>query len=283
MAKQANTLTEDVRELHRKLALANFSAFTAEGAAKRDLRQARQLAERGRANQLITMAALVGIDTHQPDPADVFAVTYGAEMVRGRDAISVVEETNGNAQSDAIANAFEAMERFVADISAKYLYARRGHIPIHKNVKKRAKSRFGKKAAEKNTPLYFEQIVAQLSSRNCDDLFKILFKHSEGLRERIENYHFGDLHDIHAAVEHIRHRKTHANGRYDAEKSESLALQTRRIIQSLIRESVIHGDDRILPDYDQAKDLLAREAEYGQILYEHLSDELKMRIDYCPT
>lgn len=282
MAKKSNTLTPDVQELHRALALANFAASSSEASAKRDKQRIQRIIDAGNTGALITMAALVGTDTYEPDPTKTTAVSYGGTLIKGQETLALVDESNASAQAGALVDAHEAMELFVKSITAKFMYVNRGQIPVNQRDRRMAQLRFGTKASKENTPQYFQQIVAVLASRNCDSLFAILFKHVNGLLTRVANGHFGNYHEIHNAVEFIRHSKTHANGRFNPDELKKQAKHTQKIVLSCVGQSVIHRDQRILPSHKAASALMAREAEYSQILYDALSSALNMNLDYQP-
>jgi len=280
VAKKKNTLTKHVQEVHRTLASANFVAFASDTAAGRDRQQMQTWIDAGNGDRMILGAAVMGRDTY----GDPFAaINYGAQNVTLGDTIQLIDEANAIAQADAIANGFEAMEAFVKNVTAEYLYGKRGQIPILQKVRQRAKNQFGKKAAAENTKPYFRQIVHVLAGRNCDPLFKILFKDVDGLRDRVATWRFGDLHEIHQAVEAIRHCKAHVNGRYDQDNFKSYPVSVQRFLRSCAKKSMIHGDARVMPTHKDASWLLTREAEYSQILYDALSTELGMKLDYKPN
>jgi len=283
MAKKKNTLTDHVQRLHRALALANFAASSADASAKREKQRVQRIIDAGKEHALITMSALAGCDTYEPDPQKTTAVRYGAQLIRGHETLLLLDESNASSQAYVLVDAHEAMEEFVKAITAKYMYVHRGQIPVNQDDRRMMQRRFGKGAAAENTPTYFEQVVHVLAWRNCAPLFKILFKHVKGLAARVGNGHFGNYHDIHKAVEFIRHAKAHGNGRFDASELKKHPQLTVRIVESCIRRSVIHGDDRILPATNVTQDLLAREADYGQILYDALSNDMNLNIDYQPS
>jgi len=283
MAKKKNTLTPDVHQLHRALALANFAASSSEASTKREKQRVQKIADAGNKAALITMAALVGCDTYEPDPSKTTAISYGGALIKGDETLSLLDESNASAQANAIVNSHEAMEAFVKRVTAKFMFANRGLIPINQIDRRKMQGRFGKGAAKENTPQYFEQIVQVLASRNCAPLFAILFKHITGLRTRVANGHFGDHHDIHMAVEFIRHSKTHANGTFDSEELKKQPKHTQQIVVSCVGDSVIHRDKRILPSHKAVHDMLAREAEYCQILYDVITAAMNMELDYRPN
>lgn len=283
MAKKKNTLTPDIEQLHRALALAHFAASSSEASAKREKQRVQKTVDAGNKAVLITMAALVGCDTYEPDATKTSAVSYGGALITGPETLALLDESNASAQANALVDAHEAMEAFVKRVTSTFMYARRGQIPVNQTDRRMMQRRFGKKAAQENTPAYFRQIVATLASRNCDALFAIAFKHVAGLGDRVAKGHFGDHHEIHRAVEFIRHSKTHANGRFDPEELKKQPRHTQKVVTSCVGPSVIHRDDRILPCHKAVRDLLAREAEYGQILYDALSTAMSMELDYHPN
>lgn len=283
MAKKKNTLTADIQQLHRALALANFAASSSEASTKREKQRVQKIADAGNKTALITMAALVGCDTYEPDPKKTTAISYGGALIKGEETLSLLDESNASAQSNAIVDAHEALEAFFKNVTAIFMYANRGKIPVNQTDRRMMQRRFGKQAAQENTPLYFRQIVAVLASRNCSPLFEILFKYIDGLRDRVAKGHYGDHHDIHRAVEFIRHSKTHANGRFDPDELKKQPTHTQKIVASCVADSVIHRDKRILPSHKAVHDMLAREAEYCQILYDALSSAMNMELDYQPT
>jgi hypothetical protein len=283
MAKKTNTLTDDVQNVHRSIAMANFAAGAAESSTTRDKAAVQKQIDAGKENLLITLKALVGIDIYEPDPKKTSAITYGGALIKGKETPSLLDEANASAQSNAIVNAHEAMERFIKAVASKFMYAKRKIVPVHKNDKKKAKNRFGKKLAAESTPQYFEQIVGQIASRNCHELFKMLNKYVSELESRSTKGHYGNYADIHDAVEFIRHSHTHSNGRFDENDLTDHPAQSQKIIKACVRRSVIHKDDRILPTHDQVSKLLAREAEFCQIIYDAISNELDMSVDYTPN
>jgi hypothetical protein len=283
MAKKKNTLTLDVQNVHRSFAMANFAAGAADSSATRDKRNVQRRIDAGGANTLITMRALVGVDTYEPDPKLTSAISYGGAMIRGEETLSLLDESNASAQANALVDAHEAMERFVKSVTAKLMYSKRGNIPVNQNDRHAAENRFGKKAAKENTPQYFEQIVAVVASRNCDPLFRLLKKHVNTLDERTKNGHYGNYAEIHRAVEFIRHSKTHGNGRFNPTELAKLPTHSQEIVKAFVRRSVMHNDNRILPTHDEVSDLLKREAEFCQIIYDAVSNEMDMLIDYKPN
>ena len=283
MAKKKNTLKADIQQLHRALALANFAASSSQASSKRDKQRIQKIIQTGNKAALNTMAALVGYDTYELDPAKTTAISYGGAFIKGNETLDLLDETNASAQASAIVDSHEAMEAFVKNIAAKFMYAKRGQIPINQKDRKTAQRRSGKGAAKENTPQYFEQIVSVLAARNCSPLFDILFNHVKNLRDRVAKGHFGDHHEIHRAVEFIRHCKTHGNGRFDPGALKKQPQHTQKIVSSCVGSSVIHRDNRILPSHKATHDLVAREAEYGQILYDALTTAMNMELDYRPN
>lgn len=283
MAKKNNTLTEHAQQLHRALALANFGASTSESSTKREKSQVQKIIDKGNEKRLVTMSALLGCDTREPDPQKTTAVAYGAHLIKGEQTLGLLDEANATSQASALVDAHEAMESFLKAIAATYMYQYRGQIPVNQKDRRMMQRRFGNRSAAENTPIYFGQVVQVIASRNCDSLFKMLFKRVNGLAERVENGHYGNYHEIHKSVEFIRHAKTHSNGRFDSDDLAKLPKHTRQIVESCIQRSVIHSDDRILPTHKVAHHLLAREADFGQILYDALSNDMNMKIDYQPS
>jgi hypothetical protein len=283
MAKKTNTLTPHVQALHRALALSNFAASSSEASTKREKQRVQAVIDGGNKAALITMAALIGCDTYEPDPKKTTAVAYGGQLIKGEETLLLLDESNASAQANALVDAHEAMEVFVKAITAQFMYAFRGQIPVYQEDRRMMQRRFGKQAAAENTPQYFEQLVHVLAWRNCAPLFDILFKRIDGLSERVTKGHFGSYHEIHKAVEFVRHCKTHGNGRFNRDDLKKQPKHTIAIVESCIEKSVIHGDERILPSHKAAHDLLASEADYGQILYDAMSNGMDMELDYKPS
>lgn len=283
MALKRNTLTECVAEFHQTLSLVNFTASSNDAASRRDIARAQQLLNGGNARSLMTGAAVVGCDVYEPDPTKTTAVHYGGKLIKGTDTLLLLEESNSQNQSNAMVDAHEAMETFVKCITATFLYAKRGQIPINQKDRRAVASRYGKKAAKENTLPYCRQLTNVLASRNCSPLFTLLFKYTSNLQARVARGHFGDHYEIHLAVEFIRHSKTHANGRINLESLAGLPKRTQAIIRSCVKKSIVHGDGRILPTSKAIKDLISREAEFAQILYDELTQELNMQLDYKPS
>jgi hypothetical protein len=279
MAKKANILTPHIREVHHALALANFLAYRAETAAKRDISLIQRALTTGRGDILLIGATVAGLDIYANQPE---WVPYGGVMVKGKEQIGLISEANGMTQADVVATAYEAVERFVKQISVEYLYCMRGKIPIANNQKKRVARQFGKKVKPENTKPWFEQLVHVLAWQNCTPLFDLLFKHVPGLRGRIGNFAMGDLHVNHQAVEFIRHAKTHMNGRFDQTRFEKLSEGVKKRASLGIRKSFLHGVSWFLPAHNHVEGFVAREAEYAQLLYDALTHQLGMLLDWTP-
>lgn len=283
MALKKNTLTACVAEFHQTLSLVNFTASSNDASSRRDITRAQRVLNSGNAQSLMTGAAVVGCDVYQPDPSKTTAVSYGGKLIKGPDTLLLLEESNSQNQSNAMVDAHEAMEMFVKCITATFLFGKRGQIPINQKDRRAVATRFGNKAAEENTLPYFKQLTSVLASRNCNPLFTLLFKYTSNLRTRVAKGHFGDHCEIHLAVEFIRHSKTHANGKINMESLAGLPKQTQAIIHSCVKKSIVHSDARILPTSKAVKDLISREAEFAQILYDELTQELNMQLDYIPS
>ena len=283
MALKKNSLTPCVATFHQTLSLVNFTASSNDASSRRDIARVQKVLTSGNANSLMTGAAVVGCDIYEQDPEKTTAVHFGGKLIKGPDTLKLLEESNSQNQSNALVDAHEAMEDFVKCITSNFLFAKRGQIPINQKERRAVSTRFGKKAAAENTLPYFKQVTAVIASRNCDQLFATLFKYAKNLRPRVTNGHYGDYYEIHLAVEFIRHSKTHANGRFNVEALERLPKQTQAIVGSCVKASIIHSDDRILPTSQAVKGLISREAEFAQILYDELTQELEMQLDYKPT
>lgn len=279
MAKKKNTLTPYVQALHRALSIANYAAFAADGAANRDTGRAQKLISDGKGNWLLTFAALAGQDIYSEEPS---SIAYGGGGVKGSDVPLLIQESITASQLNALENAYEAMDTFVKLVSGDFLYGKRGDVPILQKWRQQMRKRFGKGAAAENTPQYCHQIARTLAGHNCTPLFDLLFDHVSTLRERVAATRYGDLHDIHLAIEGVRHCSTHANGLYLEEDYVRLPKMSRVIIESLVRDSFIHKDKRILPAHNEVSNLLGREAEYGQLIYDGVSNALAMEVDYMP-
>ncbi len=279
MAKKGNTLTKHVQQAHRALVLANFMAHHSEGAARRDQTQFEKAINAGYTKNLITGAAVGALNIY----AEQFACAgYGGVGFQGKELLTLINEANAMTQANAIANAYEVFEKFVRQVAVEYLYVRRGIVPIPNKDKQRMKKRFGNKTASENTKPWFCQLVKIRSRQNCQPLFKILFKQIPRLRDRVVNSYFGNLHSIHQAVETIRHCKTHANGRHNPDRFSKLPDDVQDIVGPCIKRSFLHQTQWILPSRKQSSDFIAREAEYAQILYDQLTRELGMKLDYTP-
>ncbi|MCE9553878.1 MAG: hypothetical protein K8T91_10960 [Planctomycetes bacterium] len=277
MARKKNTVTDAVKKLHNSLAVAHFVAFSHDASSSRDIKLAEGIISVGGVGALISGAAFNGYDTNESDPAKVRIVTYGVKAVLRKDILRLIDEGNAAVQSDSIATAYEVMETFIKDLAGNFLSYSGKHIPIDKRFQEKAKKSFAK-----NTPPYFKEVAKAMARQNCDGLYKLFFKHVDGLEERVRTYHRGDLHDSHRAVEAIRHLKTHEFGRYIPAKIKKCPTGAQHIVKACVRNSIIHKTDWILPTFKQAQDFLIREAEYGQILYQSVSEELGMKIDYLP-
>ncbi len=283
MALKKNTLTEFIADFHQTLSLVNFTASSNDASSRRDIARVQRALNSGFAQSLMTGAAVIGSDVYEPDPAKAKLVSYGGKIIKGPDTLLLLEESNSQNQSNAIVDLHEAMEMFVRCITATFLYAKRGQIPINQKDRRAVATRYGKKAAKKNTLPYFKQLTSVLASRNCSQLFVLLFKYTSNLRARVAKGYFGDYYEIHLAVEFIRHSKTHANGKINLESLAGLPNNSQAIIRSCVRKSVMHGDVRILPTSKAVKDLISREAEFSQILYDELAREMNMQLDYKPS
>lgn len=280
MAKKGNTLTRHVRDAHHALGLANFIAFRAHVSAGREVRRIEKGINAGNGDFLITGASVAGCDIYADPPQWVF---YGGKLVKGEEQIELINEADGMVQADALVTAYEVMEQFVKKLTVEYLYCKRGSIPIENKWKQRTLRHFGRnKITPQNTKPWFEQVVGVLAAQNTQPLFAMLFKRIAGLHERIASFPMGDPHVTHRAVEFIRHCKTHANGRYDPNRLTSMLPEVQKQVAPCIRKSFLNATDWILPSHDEAREFIAREAEYAQLLYDTITRDLSMELEWTP-
>jgi len=252
------------------------------GAVKRDAQRTTKIISEGKGNAILSGALLVGVGIDKSATQGVRAVAFGGGLYKQKDAIAAIEENCYQMQASCIAEGFEAVESYVKAVTSAFLYSKRQEGILKNKNRKTIATRIGDKLEKENTPQYFDQAVGVLASRNCERLFKILFKEVSTLKQAIEAHPYPIL-AIHEAVEFIRHSKSHANGRVNADRFEELSKTAAAIVKSLIHSSIIHSDKRILPNQKEASDLLAREAEYCQIIYEAVSSDLNMKIDHKPS
>jgi len=279
VAKKGNTLTEHVKAVHWALGMVNFQSIHAEQSAHREVTRLKGAVTAGNVNLLLTSSSIVGIDIYAKEPE---AVAYSGNMVKGEELIDLVNETNSMTQADALTTAYEVMEDYVKKLTTEFLYCRRGEIPIANKQKQRVRSQFGKKAEPENTKPFFRQLVGVLAWQSAQPLFDLLFKHVDGLEGRVAGFPMGSLHISHQAIEAIRHCKTHANGRYDADRFNKLPKLVQLRVAACIRTSFLHNARWYLPTNNQTRGLIAREAEYAQLLYDSVARELGMNVEWTP-
>lgn len=279
MAKKGNTLTKHVEAAHHALGMVNFQSIHAEQSATRQIQRLKSAIGAGNSSLLITSSSVAGIDIYAPQPE---SVAYSGTTVKGGDLIHLVNETNSMTQADAVTTAYEVMEAYVKKLTAEFLYCQRGKIAIANKQKQRVRAQFGKKAEPENTKPFFRQLVGVLAWQNAQPLFDLLFKEVKGLEARVSGFRMGNLHVAHQAVEAIRHCKTHANGRYDIDRFTRLAPEVQNRLGGFIRKSFLHDALWYLPTNAQTRALIAREAEYAQVLYDSVSRELGMKIEWTP-
>lgn len=280
MAKKANTLTVYVKRVHDALCLANFMAYHAEDSAKRESSAMQKSIKPGNGTyHRLIGSRILGINIYS---SKYSFVSYGGAMAKDKDLIDLIAEANGMTQADAIATAYEAVELFVKAILVEYLYCRRGEVPLDKITKSRIKKQFGKKASSENTKPWFGQVVSVLASQNCDPLFDILYRRLPGLHDRVTKFSMCDLTVNHKTVEFIRHAKTHMNGRVDKSRLTKQPAEVQKRVAHTIRKSFLHEVPWFLPSYDLVREFITREAEFTQILYDAITTELAMVLDWTP-
>lgn len=271
MASKKNTITEHVQRVHHELAMINLMACSFEGTT-RSLLKARS--EQGLKSA--SFADLLGKYTTKDGRA---TASYGGYIAHGDNWRALIDEASRLVQLDLVANAFEIIEGFIKDVASVLLYSERGRIPVSQKTRQRVLE--GRKIHE-NTPQYCRRVVEELARRNCDELFKIFFRHLPDLRNRSAIAGKYDLHEIHQIVECFRHCKAHKNGRCANSDFAHLSSTHQAIVKQSLKQSEVFGDQRVLPEHSRVAALLVWECEYTQIIYEEISLKLGMTIDHMP-
>jgi len=280
MGKKGNRLTGHVKTVHRDLGHTLFIAFRNDRTAESQVTLVRRAIDSGRNMWLVTGCSIAALDIYAENPE---WVAYSGEGVRGKDMLKLLDEANCMVQAAALVSVYEAMERYLKAVAVEYLYVKRGTVPILNKYEKRLTKRFGKKAERENTKPWFRQMVSVLAWQNCQPLLKLLFKHVEGLRDRVNSFYTGDLEATHQTVEFIRHLTTHINGRYDEEQAKKLPKQALKQLTGCVKKSFLHAGERwILPAHKTVSWFISRETEFAQVIYDSLTKELGMKLDYTP-
>jgi hypothetical protein len=130
----------------------------------------------------------------------------------------------------------------------------------------------------KNTEPYFQEYVAFVASRNCDDLIKELRKLLPAFRERGEQEDAQNVFIGYKLAAYIRHTTVHKSGEPSGHDLRRQPPEIRTAVSGMIEKSVVTSRETILPTEAQAARLVTSAAALGYTLYRAASEHLRMKV-----
>jgi hypothetical protein len=210
----------------------------------------------------------------------VIRAPVGSRVTRGDDIKRMVAEVEGRFNASVLTSLHEALEAFHESAYGKMLFQLRDQITIRD--RKAFHKQFPKIVKVERTPQYFNEYSRWSCRSNCAKACTSFRDNLNWSKAQIDGWGGMDWIALSATLGFCRHCIVHSEGRVDPEELRDLPVSQARFVQSLMRPSMLTGDERILPPPKAIDQFIEVIMSFTYGLYVLLSERCDMEVDVNP-
>ena len=280
MAKKTNVFTDSwitFRDVGVDLAhLLHFLPWQLKMARNATQRSLKVVEEMGRPGKFGAGTALAIIDIFR-DGEFTYRMPAGKRSTQGNDIEPMLSEVEGRFHNSVLVSLHEALELYVKRIFEAMLYQLRNKLSLKDKSGFHSAIRNAHK--HKGTPEYYRLYTRWACKRDCRRAWQTFRDELDWSVVKQDGWLDMDWITVVETLSLCRNFIAHDEGRVAETKWNDISRPQQRFIQSLMRESMLTGERRILVSKDQAHGFLEAIMAAGYGVYVLLSRQLGMNLD----
>lgn len=282
MARKANTFTGMFESLLTEMAALNMLAFNERCVHESNTKALAKKPVKSGANPFPELrgAYLTGPDLFA-SKTSIF--TFAGCTVSGSELVAMNEETQQRLNGLVVCSAVEAMSEYLNRIAGAACWHSSRRLAVPKNNMRKYEQMKKVQPKARGTLPYYRGYMAWLSERNHDEVVKHLLTLVPSLKNEAVTRKGQDLFRFFKSVRLVRHLIIHGRGRSEQERLRCLSKDEQAFTQSMVRNSVLHGDKRILPTSNEVSDTIWRLCSLAYVVYRETSQKCAMKQEYSPS
>jgi len=280
VALKKNVFTPDFEKFREVMAdMSHYLMFVGWrlGEANKSVERSLAVLEKmGHKNKFGAFNRLTMVNVFHPSNAPMRA-PCGNRGTEGESIVPMTQEMEGRFHSYMLVAGFERLESYLKALHGHTHYQLRGQITLpSKRAFHKAQA---KNAKQEGTAPYYVAYAKYACRRNCNEAMEVFQKVLPWDTMVFHLMHLMPFEEIVALLGYCRHCIVHDEGRVPDDIWESLNVNQVTFVRSCLRESILTGEETILPDKRKIELIVQMLVSYGYGLYILLSEKCGMEIE----